>query len=214
MRTKPFALWLLCLIPLIYLGYLWTSLPEQVPTHFTAEGPDRWSSRTSLIFMPGLLTPGICLLFLALPYLDPKGKLSQMGSKYTSLRFLLTLFFCLLSCYLLYISSTGTLARPEILTALIGALFIVLGNYFQTVRPNYFLGLRTPWTLEDEEVWKSTHKMGGKLWLGAGILILLLSFTLEKGLLDLAMPVIIIIMVVVPLVYSFVAYQRKKRTRS
>lgn len=84
-----------------------------------------------------------------------------------------------------------------------------LGNYMQTVKPNYFIGIRTPWTLENETVWARTHKLGGRLYFIAGGLVMVLAFVL-KGLM---MPVFIGIIVaasVVPMVYSYVVYKQLK----
>ena len=66
---------------------------------------------------------------------------------------------------------------------LIGLLFAFLGNYFKTIKPNYFIGIRTPWTLENEEVWKKTHLIGGKLWFVGGLLMAL-TFVLPNEMLE------------------------------
>lgn len=211
MKTREFFLWILVLIPFIYLAILWNALPGQVPVHFTAEGPDNWASRSFLIFIPGCLTLGVYILMSCIPALDPKGKLKQMGENYWRLKFILVAFFCLQSCYILYISKEGELVRPNLINAMLGVLFAVIGNYFQTVRPNYFIGIRTPWALEDEEIWKSTHRLGGKLWVGGGLLIILLSFILRNTLLDAVMGGIIAIMVVIPMLHSYLAYRKKKQ---
>lgn len=208
--VKESVLLVFAAIPLVYLGSLWNSLPDQVPTHFSSDGPNGWSDKTVLIFAPGLITLGIYLLLVVIPLIDPKKKVQQMGEKYFTLKFMLTLFFCVLSCYVLYISKAGKMVVPNLMNALLGGLFAVLGNYFQTVRPNYFIGIRTPWTLEDEGIWKSTHKLGGKLWLAGGLLIVILSFLLNAHDMNIAMGCIVAVMVIVPVLHSYLAFQKKK----
>ena len=61
----------------------------------------------------------------------------------------------------------------DLIFVIIGLLFAFLGNYFKTIKPNYFIGIKTPWTLENEEVWKKTHLIGGKLWFIGGLLMAL-----------------------------------------
>src|SRR5659263_284903 len=117
---KESVLWVLIILPYVYLAIIWNQLPDQVPTHFNIEGNvDAWSGKTTLIFLPGALGIGIYLLMLLIPFLDPKRKIMQMGDKYYTFRFMLTFFFSLFATYLLYISSAGSLKNPNILIALI-----------------------------------------------------------------------------------------------
>ena len=137
-----------------------------------------------------------------------------MGAKYYTLRFMLTLFFSVLATYLLYLSNAGSLKNPNLLVALIGVLFAVLGNYFQAIRPNYFIGIRTPWTLENEEVWKKTHRLGGRLWIACGLLIAVISFIIRNNLaLAITLGAILSVMVIVPVVYSYREFQFQRSGR-
>jgi uncharacterized membrane protein len=209
------VLWILIVLPYVYLAMIWSKLPDQVPTHFNLAGnPDDWSSRTALLFLPGALGAGIYLLMLLIPFLDPKRKLRQMGSKYYTFRFLLSGFFSVFAIYLLYISSTGSMRSPNLLIALIGLLFALLGNYFQAVRPNYFIGIRTPWTLENENVWKKTHLLAGRIWMVGGILIAAICFFITNNLaLAILFGTLLSVMVIVPLGYSYLEFQKELRGR-
>jgi uncharacterized membrane protein len=211
---KESVLWAFVALPYVYLTTIWNKLPEQVPTHFNIEGiANDWSSKTTLLFIPAALGIGIYFLMLIIPVLDPKKKLQQMGDKYYTLRFMITIFFSLLATYLLYVSNTGSLKNPNMLFALIGALFAMLGNYFQTVRPNYFIGIRTPWTLENEQVWKNTHRLGGRLWIVGGVLIAILAFFINNNhLFSIIFGVIISLIVIVPVVFSYTEFKKVKNT--
>ena len=210
---REFILWAFIALPYLYLATIWDKLPDQVPTHFNIEGtPDAWSAKTTLLFLPGALGIGIYLLMLLIPALDPKKKIRQMGEKYYAFRFMLTFFFSLLSTYILYITNEGSLTNPNMLIALIGALFAMLGNYFPTIRPNYFIGIRTPWTLENEIVWKKTHRIGGRLWVVSGILIVILSFVVQDNTaLAVIFGAILFIMVIVPVVYSYLEFKKETK---
>jgi uncharacterized membrane protein len=209
---KESVLWVFIVLPYVYLSTIWNKLPARVPTHFDLSGkPNDWSDKTSLLYLPGALTIGIYVLMLIIPYIDPKKKIQQMGSKYYNLRFLLTFFFSILAIFILYSSSTGSIKNPNILMGLMGALFAMLGNYFQTLRPNYFIGIRTPWTLESEQTWKKTHLLGGKIWMVGGVLIAFFSFFQSNQLFSIVFGIIIGILVVVPVVYSYFEFQKEKR---
>jgi uncharacterized membrane protein len=211
---KEAVLWVLIILPYIYLATVWNNLPNTVPTHFNLSGnADGWSGKTTLLFLPGAMVLGIYLLMLLIPFLDPKRKIQQMGDKYYTFRFMLTIFFSLLATYIISVSKTGSLKNPNILIALIGALFAMLGNYFQTIRPNYFIGIRTPWTLENEQTWKKTHRLGGKLWMAGGVLIVILSFFISNNAaLVIIFGAIISILVIIPVVYSYTEFQKQKKS--
>ena len=203
--------WIFILLPFIYLVAIYNSLPQEVPIHFNFKGEaDDWTDKTMLFLLPAGLGLFIYFLMLLVPSIDPKRKIQQMGSKYFNFRLILTIFFSVLSVYLIYVTKEGSLQNPNILVSLIGILFIMMGNYFQTVRPNYFVGIRTPWTLENEQVWKKTHRLGGKIWVAGGIIIVLLGFLIKNVT---AMLIcffgLIFIMVLVPIVYSYMEFQKK-----
>jgi uncharacterized membrane protein len=212
--TKELILWALMAVPFVYLAIIWEKLPERVPTHFNIHGvPDAWSGKTSLIFLPAALGIGTYLLMLAIPALDPKKKIQMMGSKYFSFRLMLTFSMTVLTTYLLYVTQVGSIKNPGILMAIIGGLFAMCGNYFQTIRPNYFVGIRTPWTLESEHVWRTTHLLAGRLWMAGGISIVLLSFILSS------IPVLMatfisltMVMVLVPVIFSYMEFRKEKTT--
>jgi uncharacterized membrane protein len=209
---KELVLWALIVLPYVYLATIWNNLPDRIPIHFNIKGnPDIWSGKTTLLYLPGALGIGIYFLLLIIPALDPKRKIQQMGDKYYTFRFILTFFFSLLANYFLYLSNEGSLKNPNILIALIGALFAMLGNYFQTVRPNYFIGIRTPWTLENEQTWKKTHRLGGRLWMAGGVSIAILSFIIRNILaLAITFGVLVFLMVIIPVVFSYIEFQKGK----
>lgn len=209
---KELILWSIIVLPYVYLATIWNELPEKVPTHFNIEGQaNGWSSKTTLLFIPGALSIGIYLLMLIIPALDPKRKIQQMGDKFYAFRFMLTLFISLLVTYLLYLSKAGSLKDPNILIALIGALLAMFGNYFQTIRPNYFIGIRTPWTLENEQVWKRTHLLGGRIWMIGGVLIIIFSFIVTNNqTLTITFSAFLFIMVIIPVVFSYTEFRKER----
>jgi len=206
---KESVFWILILLPFVYLLTIWKTLPELVPTHFDLLGnPNGWSDKNGLILLIGGMGIGTYILMLLIPKFDPKKKIEQMGDKYYSLRLLLTIFMSLLSIYILY-AGNGSKINPNLVIALIGALYAILGNYFQTLKPNYFIGIRTPWTLENEQIWKKTHRLAGRLWIAGGLLTIIISFLINSNLVLLIFfGIITTIIVLVPLVFSYTEFQK------
>ncbi len=207
---KELVLWIFIALPYVYLATIWNELPEIVPTHFNLDGvADGWSKKQTLLYIPAALGIGTYLLMLIIPILDPKKKIQQMEGKYYVLRFMLTFFFSVLTLFLLYVSKEETLNNPNILFVIIGVFFAMLGNYFQTVRPNYFIGIRTPWTLENEHVWRKTHRLGGRIWLAGGVCIAILAFFVTyKIIFTILFGIILSFMVVVPVLYSYIEFKK------
>ena len=200
------------LAPLVYLASVWNKLPEKVAMHYNIHGePDRYGSKIELILLTVLIPLGTYVLVKYLPKIDPKKKLATMAGKYNSIRIIVAVFLSLVMMYVINSSLSNELSSPNVIVGLIGLLFFVLGNFFKTFKPNYFMGIRTPWTLENETVWKETHVLGGKMWFIGGIAIVLLAFfaPVELGLyLFLAITATITI---VPIVFSYKRYKELKK---
>lgn len=200
---------LISLLPFVYLAYIWPSLPQKVPMHWNASGEiDRWGDKTEAIIIPIIMSGIGYFLFLIIPKIDPKGKLQNMGNKLNDFRLILTCFMSLLAIYILYSIKTNN-GDPKMIFPLIGLLFAFLGNYMKTMKPNYFIGIRTPWTLENEEVWKKTHKMGGTLWFVGGLLMTL-TFLLEGTAQFYTFITITAVITIIPVVYSYIEFQKLK----
>lgn len=199
----------IALIPFIYLAFVWSSLPPEVPLHWNASGEiDRYGGREELILIPFMLPVLVYLVFLVVPKIDPKNKLNQMGTKLHNIKLVLTLFMSLLATFIIYMAKNGTMADDNYILMFIGVLYIILGNYFKTIKANYFIGIRTPWTLENEAVWKATHKIGGQLWFAGGLVVVLACLLLNDSIVTTVFIAITAIIALVPVAYSYVKFKQ------
>ncbi|MSP85435.1 MAG: DUF1648 domain-containing protein [Flavobacteriaceae bacterium] len=201
------------LLPFIYLGYIWNSLPEQVPMHWNLKGEiDDYGSKYSLIGMVFLLPVLTYVLMLVVPKIDPKKRMESMGGKYNQFKFILVTFMSVLALFIIYISNNKTLSNPNLIVVLVGTLFVFMGNYFKVIKQNYFIGIKTPWTLESEEVWKLTHLLAGKMWVIGGIIIIICSLILPENINFYFLISITTVISIVPIVYSYLIYKKLKNT--
>ncbi len=199
------------LLPLAYLGYIWDSLPAEVPLHYNYKGEvDRVGSKASLIMIPFLMPILTYIMMTIVPHIDPKGKVNQMGEKYDKLTFLITLLMSLLAIFILYTSKDGGMNNPNLITIILGVLYTVLGNYFSTIKPNYFIGLKTPWTLNSEVNWKKTHSLASKIWVVGGLLIIMLGLLVDPNINMSIFLAISIFITIVPMVYSYLIFKKEK----
>ena len=205
---KELSLIAIVLAPFIYLASIWTNLPDSVPLHWDIEGKiDRYGEKSELLLIPILLPLLIYVIFTLVPLIDPKGKIQQMGNKYFTLKAAMTIFMSILALVILYAVKNESLYNPNYIILLIGVLLLVLGNYFKTLRPNYFIGIRTPWTLENETVWKETHKLAGKIWFIGGLIIIVSSLLLDKESNFKLFISLVIVISLIPIIYSFFKFR-------
>jgi uncharacterized membrane protein len=201
------------LLPFLYLAYVWNQLPAQVPLHYNIKGEvDRYGDKSEMILIPIMLPLLIYVIFLVVPYIDPKKQIQKMGNKYHNLKLILTLFMSALALFIIHSTKSGSLGNPNIIFIIVGALYVILGNYFKTIKANYFIGIRTPWTLENETIWKETHRLGGKVWFVGGLLAIISSLLLEPQINFKVFMGITIIIALIPIVYSYLLYRKLQKT--
>lgn len=184
-EKNSFNFWLLIImvIPFIYLGIIWNQIPETVATHFDMSGKaDGFGDKYSLIYITALLMIPTYLILLFIPKIDPKKRIQSMGSTYDKITFVIMIMLSALALFIIHSGVSGNESDPRIVYAIVCLFLMVMGNYFPTIKPNYFMGIRTPWTLENEIVWRKTHRLGGRIFMIGGLVVALLCLMLSKQL--------------------------------
>ncbi|NBS18705.1 MAG: DUF1648 domain-containing protein [Flavobacteriia bacterium] len=167
-------------IPVIYLVAIWADLPEEVPMHWNSKGQiDRYGSKKQLIGLLFILNLPLYFILKYAPKIDPKKKISE--SQLVGLRLVMHLFLSAIALFIIYSTKQTEMSSPFGIISLVGLLFAALGWYFSRLKPNYFIGIRTPWTLENEEVWTRTHKASGAVWMMGGILMAVAPLVVESA---------------------------------
>ncbi len=207
---KEIAPIVVIIIMAIFAASLYTApCISRVPTHWNAQGQiDGWSSKTfAALFFP-LLTIAIYLLMLVLPKIDPlKENYQYFEKQYYFIRLILVLFMAGIYIFTFFSAMGFRFNIMYFMVPFLSALFVVLGIFLPKLKKNYFVGIRTPWTLQSDEVWIKTHKFGAKCFIAAGVLGLFTVFLKS----ELAFWVFIIVMIIaalLPVVYSYFIYRK------
>ena len=151
------------------------NLPQEVTTHWGFDGkPDGWSSRTTAVFVLPLLGLGIGALLAFLPRTDPRRKNFELHAD----TYWLVANASLMVISAIHVGVIGyNLGWPIPLSRIVaigvGGLFVLIGNVMTRMRPNWFMGIRTPWTLSSDAVWRKTHRVGGYGFVAGGVLAIL-----------------------------------------
>jgi len=184
-------------------------MPEKMAIHWNAKGNvDSYGSRfEGLFFLPFLLA-GLFLLFMAIPKIDPMKYNIEDFRKYYD-NFIVLFFIFLLSVYLWSILwNFGVEIRINaVIPVGVGILFFYIGILLENAKRNWFIGIRTPWTLSSEDVWNRTHKIGGKLFKVLGLVVIFGIFFQKYVLFFFLVPLLLVAGYLV--VYSYFEYQKE-----
>lgn len=193
----------------VVVAAFYGQMPDRVPTHWNFRGvADGFMGKPwGPYFMPLMMT-GMVVVFGVLRTVSPKtASVEAFGRVYSIIVGALFAFFFVLTVAATLAGAGAPVNMSKVVMTAVGALFVVLGNFMGKVTRNYFVGIRTPWTLENQEVWHRTHRLGGKVFVVAGlaiILVVLLDLTV------LTLP-IFVVTAAVPVVYSYVIHRRLSR---
>ena len=195
---------LMLLVPIAMGLILWNKLPDQIPTHWNTAGEvDGWSSKPfAVFFLPGLLLAihWLCVLATAA---DPK-KQNHPG-KVLHLVFWFVPILGIILSTLTYLAALGKEIRTEvIMPVLVGLLLTIVGNYLPKCKQNYTIGIKIPWTLNNEENWNKTHRFAGWVWTFGGIVMMLSAFFGTVWILA----GVGLIMVLAPVIYSYILHRK------
>lgn len=145
--------------------YCYGRLPERVPTHWGLDGkPDGYGSRAFATLFTPMLAAGMFALFMALPSLSPeKFEVDRFRGAYNVLSTAVLAFMTFVHALTLQAAFDPKTDVTKWLVGGVAVLFAVIGNQLGRTRPNFFAGIRTPWTLASEPVWIATHRRAGRL---------------------------------------------------
>lgn len=149
-------------------------LPDQVPTHWDLSGDvNGWSSRLWGAWMVPLIMAVVWLIMRAIPHIDPRGaNYAKFEGMYDWL-VILVLAFMLMMHAVVIMSATGApISMHTIVMPAVGIFIAAIGLMLPRVHPNWFVGIRTPWTLTSDLSWERTHKIGGALFVALGLLMI------------------------------------------
>ena len=189
------------LFPILWGLIIWPQLPNQVPIHFNVAGQaNNFQSKPLAVFGLPLFLLLVHLFVIFMTARDPKNR--TMNEKMGKVIYWLTPIVSLSVFYLIYSKALGSTTNPSVfVSALLGLIFVIMGNYMPKLKVNHTVGIRLPWTLQSEDNWHKTHRLAGKLWVLGGLILLL-----EAGpqfAVPYVMGIVILIIVLVPILYSY-----------
>lgn len=189
------------LFPILWGLIIWSQLPNQISIHFNAAGQaNNFQSKVLAVFGLPVFLLLVHLFVIFVIRRDPKN--SAMNEKMVRVIYWLTPIVSLSISYLIYSKALGSTTNPSVfVSALLGLIFVIMGNYMPKLKVNHTVGIRLPWTLQSEDNWHKTHRLAGKLWVLGGLILLL-----EAGIqfaVPYVMGIVILTIVLIPILYSY-----------
>lgn len=196
------------LLPIIFGIIFWDSLPDTITTHFGADGtPDGASSKAFAVF-------ALPLIMLALHWvcvittLFTNRKRQQSDKVYSLIFFIMPMISIFVSALIYATAFNYDLHLGSFVCILFGVMFVVMGNYMPKVTRNRTMGIKIKWTLASEANWAATHRVAGRVWFFGGFVVMLGAFLPTNALMIAALPAILLL-VLIPTVYSYVFYKKQ-----
>lgn len=207
---------LIALIPLAYLAYVWNDLPANIGLHFNVIGEaDRSGDKNGLLMQistVSALTILVYFLVINAHKLDKKRLKGIKPPTFDTIALATVLFMTVIN---LGIILNGIYPASGIFSKLmlpaIGLFFVFMGNVMYNIKPNKFVGIRIPWTLNDEDNWRHTHRLGSKLFFVGGILITIVSVAYDQHIAAAFMSVTVTLIALVSILYSYLFYRKNKQ---
>jgi len=187
--------------------YFYQSLPERVPTHWNIHNQvDQYGSKwTSLVMGPGMVLFDI-FLTLMLPKISPKNfEIDKFETTFSLAMVMVTIMMVLLSILILQVTAGSHIDIGQWMMVIMFGFFAFIGNIMGKVQRNFFMGVRTPWTIASEPVWDATHRLAGRLWVVGGILGVVASLLGAPMMFSI---VFLLVISLYPVLASYFIYQK------
>ena len=213
MRSRWFGLVVAVLAAAVSV-WAYARLPETVATHWNLQGtPDGYSSRLWAAAVMPLVTLCLTGLFNVLPKMDPRREnYAQFLDSYWLIANAVLTFSGLAHVLILANGMGYTVQVDRLIPVGLGLLFTFLGNYLTRVEPNWFVGVRTPWTLSSDTVWRKVHRTAGWLFVIAGLVTATGAFAPRRAFVPLFITAIVAA-AGIPVVQSYILWRREQHDR-
>jgi len=192
--------------------YFYPQFPEKIASHWNAKGEvDAYMSKFWGLFLMPIISVGLFFLFILIPKIDPlKTNIEKFRKYYDG--FITVVILFLFYIYLLTVlwNLGKRFDMGQLLIPALGILFYYCGVLMEKTKRNWFIGIRTPWTLSNEKVWEKTHKIGGKLFKIAGAIALLGILFGNYALIFVLFPIFLV--AIFSVAYSYFEYQKETKS--
>ncbi len=213
MRKTEIGIIIIIVLSFAVSFVLWPQMPERMASHWNFQGQaDGYMPKFWGLFLMPFISLLLFLFFLLVPKIDPLKENIKKFRKYFD-SFILLIFLFLFYIYLLSLvwNLGAKLNIGRAVAPALGIVFYYAGVLMEKAKRNWFIGIRTPWTLSNENVWNKTHRFGGKLFKISGVAAFLGLFLPKQAMWLIIVPIVFSAISIV--FYSFLAFQKEDSSK-
>lgn len=198
---------LLIVMSFVLVIIMYDKLPDPMPTHWNIAGEaDDFMAKPWGAFMGPLMMIGIYLMFLIIPVISPKGfRIESFQRTFGAIKSIMMGFLFMLNVAVILLTTGFPISASKLIPLIVSVMFILFGNLMGKLSKNFFIGIRTPWTLTSDEVWLLTHRLAAKTFVIGGVAMMI------EILLGISSGIVfgtIIVAAMIPVFYSYIVYRR------
>lgn len=188
----------------------WQTDPgQQLPVHWNMRGEvDRYGSRFEAFAVAPLIWAGLVVLLAALPSMEPRRRhLAQSRRPWLATSVAVGALMLVVHTTLVGTALGVPISVDRVVPVALGLMLAVVGNYFGKLRSNFFIGVRTPWTLSSERSWRKTHRWAGRLFVLVGLLMVATAALPQPGIGVVVLTGALLLATLFLLVYSYLVWR-------
>ena len=207
-RISKGIMYIVSILNMIGVCFVYPDLPKQIPIRWDVDwNISDWADK-KVIFILSIIPLLLLILFQILPKIDPRRKNYERHKKaYFIMEMVIEVFLIIMVWITIAAALNIKINIRLILPSLLGVLFIILGNYMPVIKSNYFFGIRNPWTLSNETVWRKTHRVGGYIFAIMGVIMFISTIAIHNG--GMISFIVLIIGIIGIYVYSYFVYRKE-----
>ncbi|MEP6927730.1 MAG: SdpI family protein [Ginsengibacter sp.] len=222
MKQRSYLLNLLMVIlaisPLAFLAIIFNKLPDIVPVHYNIHfKPDKMDNKNMLWLVNGMLSLVsliVYFLLLNLHRIDPKRRSHAPSLSFQKIAIVVAVFITVINFLILLSVNNNIKLSAKLLLTVSGLMIALIGNYMNNIKPNYFAGIRLPWTLSSDYNWKKTHQLAGKLWFWSGFFMVVIILVFPSAYSVQIFFTMFCIIIIIPVIYSYWLFKQEKLNQS
>ncbi len=205
-------IWIVIFTPFVYVIYFWKEIPSEIAIHFDISGrPNGYADKKEALLIFIVLNMVVNITMFFTQSISSKKYLIN-NLNYNKLRLLVSIFLSFITA-IIFIGAVNKNFNGLIISSIaIGICLLIsgLGNFMFSIKPNYYFGIRTPWTLNNETVWRKTHQWASKIWFWGGLITtVIILFTPEKYKFVL-ITILSVVLSIISIIYSYMIFKKEK----
>lgn len=210
-KKMRIANYVLAVVSILLTAAVYPALPDRIPMHWDFAGNVSYDDKYQIFLLSGMAV-AFAVMFDVLPKIDPRKRNYQKFGGYYDIFCVIMQVFLLVMNGIIILESfrPGSLSVPMVVQLAVGLLLLFMGNIMPKIKSNFYMGIKTPWTISSEQVWYKTHRLGGRCFFIAGLIMIAAAFLPQTEYAAVVILICVLASAVIPTVMSYVWWRKEQ----